>query len=357
MDDTRTTPMGTPWAATWDGAWGACVAEKEAELGRRVCGAKTLAGTPCSLSSDHRTGRCAFHGGTDAIGAPIGNSNARVHGLYARRLQRCGTHCPMWDHCPFASAEVLALDGPERPVCAYEAEEYDRVLAELSEQPIGQHPHLDPLPSRGREVAEAGDSNAAHDSAPAEGGNDFSLVTFSFSKEKVTHHNLALLQVMVSRAAAALSVASFTDTVTSESDRYRLASTKVHAALEAYLRLSREHRAVMAQFSRDVERISSAKASHGEVPTSTATLPDLPHTNPNATNLAEYVLPMLEASEGVMEEAIEAENQRKAYMRRLEATLEKHVGPDWREDSILRGDIPEPIPGSAMNVSANAQPP
>jgi len=337
MDNTRTTSLGTPWAATWDEGWAACVEGVEADVGRRVCGAKTLAGSPCSLSSGHRTGRCVFHGGTDAIGAPVGNSNARVHGLYARRLQRCGVHCPMWDHCPFASDEVLALELPERPVCAYEAEEYDRVVEGLTEDSQSGGPSST-LAGCAQDL-DSTDSNSEHaDPSLSANTEDLSVtrprwnLALPGGVDELRAHNIALLQVMVSRAAAALSVASFTDVVTSESDRYRLATTKVHAALEAFLRLSREHRGVMAQFSRDVERSAVAEVSRSEVSDAKAALPHFPHTNPNATNLAEYALPMLKATDGVVEEAIEAENDRRAYMDRVESMLEKLAGPDWRDE-------------------------
>lgn len=44
------------------------------------CGARTRAGTPCR-SPAMTNGRCRMHGGRSP-GAPIGNANARKHGLY-----------------------------------------------------------------------------------------------------------------------------------------------------------------------------------------------------------------------------------------------------------------------------------
>ena len=44
------------------------------------CGARTRKGTPCR-SPAMANGRCRMHGGK-SLGAPIGNSNARKHGLY-----------------------------------------------------------------------------------------------------------------------------------------------------------------------------------------------------------------------------------------------------------------------------------
>ena len=46
------------------------------------CGARTRSGTPCQ-SPAMANGRCRMHGGASP-GAPIGNSNARKHGLYSR---------------------------------------------------------------------------------------------------------------------------------------------------------------------------------------------------------------------------------------------------------------------------------
>ncbi|WP_277618911.1 HGGxSTG domain-containing protein [Sulfitobacter noctilucae] len=45
------------------------------------CGARTRNGTPCR-SPAMANGRCRMHGGKSS-GAPIGNDNARKHGLYA----------------------------------------------------------------------------------------------------------------------------------------------------------------------------------------------------------------------------------------------------------------------------------
>lgn len=50
----------------------------------KVCGAKTRAGTPCQRRP-MANGRCSLHGGK-STGAPIGNQNARKHGLYAKYM-------------------------------------------------------------------------------------------------------------------------------------------------------------------------------------------------------------------------------------------------------------------------------
>lgn len=79
-----TTPFGTPRASSWSNDWIATVEAKESSFGRRICGARLLSGTPCTLGSSHSSGRCRFHGGFDVTGAPEGNRNAVIHGLYSR---------------------------------------------------------------------------------------------------------------------------------------------------------------------------------------------------------------------------------------------------------------------------------
>ncbi len=98
----NTTPRGTPRAKCWSDDWIATVDAKESLYGRRICGARLMSGTPCTLTSNHPSGRCRFHGGFDLTGAPEGNRNAVIHGLYSRRLMPCGPHCPVWQSCPLA---------------------------------------------------------------------------------------------------------------------------------------------------------------------------------------------------------------------------------------------------------------
>ena len=130
---TLSTTLGTPASTHWDADWLAEVDHVEAELGHRICGAHTPAWTPCKLTSTHPNGRCRFHGG-----APGGNRNAWIHGLYSRRLQQCGDHCPLWNHCPMAGKDVLSLQPSERPHCVYEQEGFDATV--LSFRSIGLRP-------------------------------------------------------------------------------------------------------------------------------------------------------------------------------------------------------------------------
>ena len=123
--DPQTTPKGTPYSKKWEPDWCQMVEETENLLGRRCCGAHAPDGMPCRLESTHKNGRCRFHGGIDGIGAPKGNTNAQLHGLYSRRLQQCGSHCPQWKTCLFAGKDVERLHPKQRPICAYEQQEFD----------------------------------------------------------------------------------------------------------------------------------------------------------------------------------------------------------------------------------------
>ena len=226
QDKKTTTKRGTPHAKTWTPDWIDRVEDVEAGLDHRICGAQTPAGCPCTLQSDHPTGRCRFHGGTDLIGAPDGNQNARIHGLYSRRLQTCGPHCPLWESCAFANDDVLAMDPKQRPKCAYEQQEYDAVIESM-------------LPEKAPETPFITEYREKYFPDHKSHGPDIHFA-----------HTIALLQVMMSRAAAALSHGQFTDTVTSKSNRYQMQTTKVHAALQAFLRITREYRTMRTAYHR-----------------------------------------------------------------------------------------------------------
>ncbi|GMW02368.1 MAG: hypothetical protein AMXMBFR84_35040 [Candidatus Hydrogenedentota bacterium] len=129
-DEKRTTELGTPCSRAWDSAWIKTVNEKETELGRRVCGARSTAGGVCTIRAQHPNGRCRFHGGYDFTGADKGNRNAVVHGLYSRRLMVCGPQCAVWQSCPCAGPDIEALDKQERPVCPFELAEYNAMLSD-----------------------------------------------------------------------------------------------------------------------------------------------------------------------------------------------------------------------------------
>ncbi len=97
------TTLGTPCARSWTNDWIATVNTKESERNHRICGARLPDATPCTNASDHPSGRCQFHGGFDLTGAPPGNRNHVIHGLYSRRLRTCTPNCPHWENCPIAN--------------------------------------------------------------------------------------------------------------------------------------------------------------------------------------------------------------------------------------------------------------
>lgn len=208
---------GTPCAKSWDDAWIEHINETETRLDRNICGARTPSGDPCSLPSNHRSGRCRFHGGFDLTGAPKGNRNAVVHGLYARRLLTCGPHCARWASCPCAGQDVLDLAPAQRPTCPYEQMEF----------------------------------NTYYTDARAKFGSDPMAVQDA--------HHLALLHVMSGRAAAALAVQPMTESTTVETPNYRCESTRVSAPFQAYTRLSAEFRA-LRKFCLEAHHIDPEKA-------------------------------------------------------------------------------------------------
>ena len=208
MEKRFTTHFNTPCASSWNAEWCNTVSEHEERLGHPICGARTLDGTPCTLPPNHQNGRCKFHGGFDTTGAQPGNRNAMLHGLYARGLQRCGTHCPQWSHCPCASDDVKQLPRQNRPQCPYETTQYQMVLTDLENRRF-KIPGADEL-------------------------------------DRHTTHQAALLHVMILRATAALTLSGLTDTNTASSDNYASITTKPAAALTAFLHLSAEYRRFLA---------------------------------------------------------------------------------------------------------------
>jgi hypothetical protein len=107
----------------------------------------------------------------------------------------------------------LALPAGERPVCPYEQTEYNAFVT---------------------------DAAAKSDATPDPDPLDLHMV-----------HTLALLQVMMNRAAAALSVNPLTETTLASTGEYRLESVKLNTLLQAFLRIGREYRAFREQFDRN----------------------------------------------------------------------------------------------------------
>ncbi|MCC6154794.1 MAG: hypothetical protein IT367_13590 [Candidatus Hydrogenedentes bacterium] len=224
-DSRPLTPLGTPLSSAWDAAHIALVEAREAELDRRICGARTLSGVPCSLGPNHENGRCKYHGGFNLTGAPVGNRNATVHGLYSRAIQVCGEQCPMWNTCPCASPEVAKLPGPERPQCPYEVAAYNAALTD----------------ARAGLAARVEKENRAADQ-PA-------CVAQPMADQAAC--TLAMMQVMVLRASAALAVKPMVDMSVVTSEKYNSTSAKPSAYLQAFMRISSEQRRYLRMYAMD----------------------------------------------------------------------------------------------------------
>ena len=218
MTERRTVRFRTRCAGSWDDAWVALVEKTERDRNHPICGARTMAGTPCILRPNHENGRCKFHGGFDTTGAPEGNRNAVTHGLYARGLQRCGRHCPQWEHCPCAGEEVDKLPRHNRPQCPFEATQFQMALTGVKDRLA----HVLPCDELDERVA----------------------------------HQTALLEVMVQRAAGALAVSQLHDVTetrtagTKDAPSRSMYCPKPAVALTAFLRLSAEYRRYLALLER-----------------------------------------------------------------------------------------------------------
>ncbi len=211
------TGLGTPCARSWTPDWIAVVEAKEQSLDRPICGARLMSGNPCTLVSNHASGRCRFHGGFDLTGAPEGNRNAVLHNLYSRRLMPCGSHCPIWQSCPLGGGakdqgtSIIKLDPADRPTCPYEQTEYNTAVSDAL-----QRVPDDRTRAYARHIA----------------------------------HQLALAQVMVTRAGLALREAEFTKPTVITGEKYHMTTPKVSPALTAYERLERAWRRLLIDFHR-----------------------------------------------------------------------------------------------------------
>ncbi|HRK34287.1 MAG TPA: HGGxSTG domain-containing protein [Candidatus Hydrogenedentes bacterium] len=200
----RTTPLGTPCSPAWDDAHIAKVEALESQLNRPVCGARNLAGNPCTLAPNHENGRCRYHGGFNLTGAQPGNRNGVIHGLYARSIQTCGDHCPMWKTCPCAGPDILSLDARERPKCPYETAQYNASLTDALERAQSIN-HNDGLTQH-------------------------------------TAHHVAMLHVMTMRAATAMAESPLKDLTLTTAKEFQRTDHKPSVYMQAYLRLSCELR-------------------------------------------------------------------------------------------------------------------
>jgi len=301
----------------------------EQELGRRICGARTMAGTPCTLEANHENGRCRFHGGFDLTGAPKDNRNAVLHGLYSRRLQVCGSHCPQWTTCPLSGEDVERLarthqrqrvsktmvryHGPPENPCDvvipmseigkasmfradYQAAAPPREGEAPSEPGYAEGPSREGearegdapsepghAPGRGSDGAspsretDVGADPGSDGASPSPDGDERPEALRNLGKTPVlmtcpyeqaeynavfndalaraeqkpvpdpldVHqaHTLALIQVMMSRAAAALRAERLVEAIHATGKNYRMESPRVSPYLEAFTRMAREYRA------------------------------------------------------------------------------------------------------------------
>lgn len=162
----RLTALGTPCAASWDADWVAQVEAAEKRLGHAICGARMPSGKPCELAPNHTNGRCRFHGGFALTGAQPGNRNAILHGLYSRRLRVCSKSCTRAHFCPCAGPDVDKLPPTDRPTCPYEQTQYNAAFTDAMDR-ISRNPNHDALDTH-------------------------------------TAHNLALMMVIMDRAAVGM---------------------------------------------------------------------------------------------------------------------------------------------------------
>ena len=86
----------------------------------------------------------------------------------------------MWRECPFAADDIMELDRKQRPICVYERLEYDALVAQY-------------VPS-GEEESEIPNFDRHTDWKKSQ--------KFSAKPHLDLVHTVALLQVMMSRAAA-----------------------------------------------------------------------------------------------------------------------------------------------------------
>ena len=224
--ETLHTKMGTPCSPLWDQDWIEQVDKTEAETGHRCCGARVNEIFPCELKASNKNGRCRFHGGGLGSGAQKGNMNARIHGLYSRRLQQCGQHCPHWNTCPYAGEDVKSLPENRRPACFFEQQE----LSALRKLDAAAHENYIPLKDRSlKEIEEKPYPMHAQ------------LISL--------RENLHMLQIMITRAANALSIQKLTTETVQQTENYYAKHEKPSALLQAHQMLAREHRLTLTLYN------------------------------------------------------------------------------------------------------------
>ena len=203
------------------------------------CGAHANDLEACELEASHENGRCRFHGGFLGTGAQKGNANARIHGLYSRRIQQCGTHCPHWTNCPFAGDDVEKVRNSIRPKCVYEERELT-ALRQLDTQAHEQH-----VPLQERSL------------------KDLEEKPYPMRAQLIgLRENLHMLQIMATRAAAALSTETLKTESIQQSDKYYSTHEKPSALLQAHQILTREHRLTLSLYDKFLDRWSAPTYAH-----------------------------------------------------------------------------------------------
>ncbi len=109
------------------------------------------------------------------------------------------------------------------------------------------------------------------------------------------HQNVAMYQVMLTRAQAALGVARLVEDTVAEGERYSMKSSKVSALLQAELRIGRELRQWIRLLANDAVRFALGLD---------ACRPEEPEPE-RELGLPDIMVPILKAAEGVLEECLE----------------------------------------------------
>ncbi len=226
---TQTTTLGTPCSPNWDDDWIQEVNDCEQQLGHRCCGAHAPDEEPCILQSTHKNGRCRFHGGAKNIGAPKGNTNARIHGLYMRRIQQCGSHCPLWNTCPMKGKDVLDTPETKRPLCIYEQDELN-ILREIDQS-------VQKIDKPGSPIWYDDDKT-----------NHPLKAQLTMLKE-----NINILQIMITRATKVLQLKGTTSETIQQTSNNYIVTDKPSAAVQALRILSHEHRQTINTYTRIVK--------------------------------------------------------------------------------------------------------
>ena len=130
---------------------------------------------------------------------------------------QCSDACAQWKTCPFAGKDVMRLHPKQRPICAFEQEEFD-LLQEMDAGTEATPKKLDYHDSR------------EPDPHPM-------LAQIAGLKE-----NLNLLQVMITRASAALHVLGHTQHVSVTSPNYSMTTSKPSGTMQVLQILNREYR-------------------------------------------------------------------------------------------------------------------